>query len=95
MSRAMWFVAGAATSAYAMLKARRAAEALTPDGMQDRLAGLQKGWQLFGDELRGEMATKETELRDRLGLGAEAPTQVGAGRTPRLELTRPTREGDT
>jgi hypothetical protein len=92
MSRAMWFFAGAATSAYAMLKARRAAEALTPEGMQDRLAGLQKGVRLFGEELGGEMATKETELRERLGLGDDGPTRIGGKDAPRLRLTR---EGST
>lgn len=92
MSRAMWFVAGAATSAYAMVKARRAAEALTPEGMQDRLAGLRKGAQLFGDELRTEMATREAELRERLGLDSEGPHQIGAGQVPPLQLTR---EGNT
>src|SRR3546814_2231293 len=35
MSRALWFVAGAATSAYALVKARRAAEARTPEGGAD------------------------------------------------------------
>ena len=92
MSRALWFVAGAATSAYALVKARRAAEALTPEGIQDRLAGLQKGAHLFADELRTEMATKESELRERLGLTTEGPTPIGAGDAPRLHLTR---EGNT
>ena len=88
MSRALWFVAGAATSAYAMVKARRAAEALTPEGISDRISGLQKGAQLFGDELRTEMAAKETELRERLGLDGGGPTPIGVGETPRLQLTR-------
>ena len=88
MSRTLWFVAGAATSAYAMVKARRAAEALTPEGMQDRLAGLQKGAHLFAEELRTEMATKESELRERLGITTDRPDRIGAGQAPRLQLTR-------
>jgi hypothetical protein len=88
MSRALWFVAGAATSAYAIVKARRAAEALTPEGMSDRVAGLRLGAQLFGDELRTEMTEKETELRERLGLTLDGPTQIGAGQAPPLQLTR-------
>ena len=43
MSRAVWFVAGAGAGVYAMVKARRAAEALTPEGLADRLAGLSVG----------------------------------------------------
>jgi hypothetical protein len=92
MSRAMWFVAGAATSAYAMVKVRRAAEALTPEGLQDRLAGLQTGARLFGEEVRTEMAGREAELRERLGVGGDGATQIGADQVPRLQLTR---EGDS
>ena len=32
-----WFVAGAGVGVYAMVKARRAAEAFTPEGLRDRL----------------------------------------------------------
>ena len=92
MSRTLWFVAGAATSAYAITRARRAAEALTPDGLRDRLAGLSLGAQLFGDELRTEMATRETELRERLGLGLDGPTQIEAATAAPHQLTR---EGNT
>lgn len=88
MSRALWFVAGAATSAYALVKARRAAEALTPEGMSDRLSGLRRGAELFTDELRTEMGVKETELRERLGLALDGPTQIGAGQASPLQLTR-------
>jgi len=66
--RGFWFVAGAATGVYAAAKARRAAEAFTPDGMRDRLAGLSLGAHLFHDEVRSEMATRENDLRSRLHL---------------------------
>lgn len=92
MSRALWFVAGAATSAYAITKARRAAEAFTPEGMRDRLAALSLGAQLFGDEVREEMSTRETELRDRLGLGLDGDNQIEAATAAPLQLTR---EGST
>jgi hypothetical protein len=92
MSRTFWFVAGAATSAYAITKARRAAEALTPDGFRDRLAGLSRGAQLFGEEVRSEMTVKETELRERLGLRLDGPRQVesqtDAAPVAPLQLTR-------
>ncbi len=95
MSRTLWFVAGAATSAYTLVKARRAAEALTPEGIRDRLAGLSLGAHLFGDEVRTGMAARESELRDRLGLEEPTPTRIGAAKAPPLQLTTPrTREVD-
>lgn len=71
MSRGIWFVAGAGFGIYAMTKTRRAAEALTPDGLRDRLSGLALGARLLSDDVRTEMARKETELRDQLGLGLD------------------------
>ena len=68
MSRALWFAAGASVGVYAMTKARRAAEALTPDGLADRLAGLSVGLRVFGDEVRAGMAEKENDLRGHTGL---------------------------
>ena len=79
MSRALWFVAGAGAGVYALSKARRAAEALTPEGLADRLSGLGLGARLFGDEVRTGMAEKEMELRNRLGLtlpGTQAPREL-------------------
>lgn len=72
--RTMWFLAGAGATVYAAVKARRAAEALTPEGLADRMAGLAVGWQLLGDEVRAGMAERESELRSRLALSVdEAP----------------------
>lgn len=88
MRRTLWFVAGAATSAYALTKARRAAEAFTPEGLRDRVGALSLGAQLFGDEVRSEMAQRETELRDRLGLGLDGDTQIEAAPAAPLQLTR-------
>jgi hypothetical protein len=88
MRRTLWFVAGAATSAYAITKARRAAEAFTPDGVRDRLAGLSLGAQLFSEEVRTEAAARETELRQRLGLGLDGTTQIEAAPAAPLQLTR-------
>ncbi len=78
MNRGFWFIAGAGAGIYAMTKARRAAEAFTPDGLRDRLAALSLGMHLLGDEVRTEMAARETELRHRLGL--DDPPAVEAGR---------------
>ena len=73
MRGTFWFVAGAGASVYVMVKARRAAEAFTPEGLRDRLAGLSVGAHLFADEVRVGMTEKETELRDRLGLALDGP----------------------
>jgi len=68
MNRALWFVAGAGAGVYAMTRARRLADALTPEGLADRLAGLSVGVRLFGEEVRAGMVEKETDVRDRLHL---------------------------
>ncbi|MGN6782204.1 MAG: DUF6167 family protein [Marmoricola sp.] len=90
MIRGFWFVAGAGAGIYASLRARRLAEAVTPDGLRDRAAGLRRGAMLFGEEVRAGMVERETELRDRLAVpGPRAlPRGVGAGEAHRpTELT--------
>jgi hypothetical protein len=82
MSRVAWFVAGAGAGVYAVVKARRTAEAFTPEGLADRLAGLSVGAHLFGEEVRAGMTEREDELRERLGLALH-----GQADGPR-ELTR-------
>jgi hypothetical protein len=84
MSRSLWFVAGAGAGVYAMTRARRAAEALTADGLADRLAGLSVGLRLFGNEVRAGMAEKENDLRERLGLPPHGQDTVPelSGRQP-------------
>jgi hypothetical protein len=77
MRRGFWFVAGAGAGVYAMVRARRAAEAFTPDGLRDRVAGLGVGAHLFAEEVRTGMVERETELRERLGLSLhEGPLQL-------------------
>ena len=63
------FSAGVAAGVYGVVKVRRVAEAFTPEGLRDRLAGLGVGAHLFADEVRTGMGERETELRQRLGLG--------------------------
>ena len=75
MSRAFWFVAGAGAGAYGLVKARRAAEALTPEGLADRLAGLSVGLHLFREEVRAGMEDTENDLRGRLGLALHGEHQ--------------------
>lgn len=74
--RPLWFVAGAGAGVYVALRARRAAEALTPEGFHDRLAGLGLGWSMFAEEVRTGMAEKEGELRERMA-GLEAAERRG------------------
>lgn len=83
MRRGFWFVAGAGAGIYAVTRARRAAEAFTPDGVRDRVAGLAVAGHLFGEEVRAGMAEKETDLRRRFGLGLDGPPQLGSSTAPR------------
>ncbi len=76
--RALWFAAGTAAGVYATSKARRAAEAVTVDGIHDRLTGWFAGARVLRDEFRSGAVEKETELRGRLALvpdGTAAITQ--------------------
>ena len=76
MSRMIWFAAGAGAGLYAAVRARRAAEALTADGLADRRAALSVGARLFGDEVRAGAAEKENELRERLSLAPHGRTEL-------------------
>jgi hypothetical protein len=76
--RGFWFVAGAGVGVYAVVRARRAAEAFTPEGLRDRAAGLAVGAHLFAEEVRTGMVERETELRERLGLSVDGPLQLEA-----------------
>ncbi|HET8604078.1 MAG TPA: DUF6167 family protein [Marmoricola sp.] len=82
MTRAVWFLAGAGAGVYAMVKARRAAEVLTPEGLRDRLAAFGVGAHLFGEEVRVGMAERESELRRRLGLALDGPPALAARGEP-------------
>jgi hypothetical protein len=82
MNRTVWFLAGAGAGVYAVVRARRAAEAFTPEGFRDRLAALETGAHLFTDEVRTGMAEKETELRRRLGVALDGAPEL-AGPTGR------------
>jgi hypothetical protein len=68
-----------------MVRGRRAAEALTADGMRDRLGGLATGVRMFRDEVASGRVEKETELRQQLGLVPHGTPELGAGRHRREE----------
>jgi hypothetical protein len=68
----VWFLAGGAAGVYATSRVRKVTEALSYDGVHDRLTGWFAGARIVRDELRTGMAEKEAELRDRLALGEGA-----------------------
>jgi hypothetical protein len=100
MNRGFWFVAGAGAGIYAMVKARRAVEAFTPEGISDRMAGLGLGARLFAEEVRAGMTEKETELREQLGWTLDGPPALESGgfetiagtRSSSTDLTQPMQE---
>lgn len=65
MSRGLWFVAGAGAGIYGMIRARRAAETFTVDGMRDRVGAAVVGARLFRDEVAQGRADAESGLRER------------------------------
>lgn len=87
MSRGLWFVAGAGVGVYAMLRGRRAAEALTADGLHDRWQALAVGARLFRDEVATGKAEAETRLRERFGPAYELARELtgGSGTAPGLD----------
>ena len=80
MKRGLWFVAGAGTAVYAMVRGRRVAEAFTVDGLQDRLGALSVGARMLRQEVAQGQAEKEVELRERLGLVPHETPELAGGR---------------
>ena len=68
MARTLWFAAGAGAGVYVMVRARRLAEAFTPDGLRDRANAAVVGLRAFREEVVQGQAEKENELRQRLHL---------------------------
>ena len=86
--RAVWFLAGGAAGVYATSKVRKVAEALTYDGVHDRLTGWFAGARVVRDEVRAGMAEKESELRERLALGADGATVLALSATEHAHDSR-------
>ena len=89
MRRGLWFVAGAGAGIYVMIRGRRAAEAMTIDGMQDRLNGLAVGVRMLRDEVAQGKAEAETQLRERF---SALPNHVGPHGLPELSTRQDTRQ---
>jgi hypothetical protein len=79
IGRAIWFAAGAGAGAYSVIKARKAAEALTADGLRDRLGALSLGARLVREEVAAGRAERETQLREQLGLVPHGKHVLAAG----------------
>ena len=88
----MWFVAGAGTAVYAMVRGRRAAEAFTVDGLKDRVGALEVGVRLFRDEVAQGKADKESELRERLGLVPHGTPELTGGRHKAVSTSESTEQ---
>jgi Family of unknown function (DUF6167) len=80
MRRGLWFVAGAGTAVYVMVRGRRAAEAFTVDGIKDRVGALELGARMLRDEVAQGRADKESELREKLGLVPHGTPELTGGR---------------
>lgn len=80
MNRGLWFVAGAGAGVYVMVRARRAAEILTVDGLKDRWNGVALGARMLRDEVAQGQAERETELRERFGLVPHGRPELEGGR---------------
>ncbi|GAA5153223.1 hypothetical protein GCM10023340_34920 [Nocardioides marinquilinus] len=95
MSRALWFAAGAGAGLYATLRARRAAEALSVEGLQDRIGATVVGLRMFRDEVAQGKADAETRLRERMGAALTAGSPADDDRPAPLPTTNPTRHPST
>jgi Family of unknown function (DUF6167) len=81
----LWFVAGAGAGVYAMVRARRAAEVFTRDGLSDRWHALSVGARMLRDEVAEGQAEAETELRERFGLVPHGRPQLVSARPRSLD----------
>ena len=100
MGRTFWFVAGASAGLYTMVKVRRLAYRLTPEGITDQVSALGLGARAFADEVRAGMAEREAQIAHQLALPAvdaghameRAPQPAledsAASRRPALAATR-------
>ncbi len=95
MNRGLWFVAGAGVGIYGMLRARRAAESLTVDGMRDRVGAAVVGARMFRDEVAQSRADAESGLRDRLGLVPHGTPELESGGFEARSARTSTTEGDS
>lgn len=88
MRRAFWFAAGAATGVYGMVKARRALEVVTPDGIGARVAAAREGARVFAGAVAEGMQAREADLLAELRASqADPPELAAAPERPELPTT--------
>ncbi|HWJ82666.1 MAG TPA: DUF6167 family protein [Nocardioides sp.] len=80
IGRGVWFAAGAAAGVYATVKARRVAEAFTPDGIRDRIGAVGLGARMMREEFAQGAADAEAGLRQRYTAAAEERRALEPGR---------------
>ncbi|MEJ7630673.1 MAG: DUF6167 family protein [Nocardioidaceae bacterium] len=84
MNRLTWFAAGAATGVYGIVRGRRAARNLTPDGLAARAAAFGAGLRVFTAEVSAGMAEREgAALTDPAGGANVVPVMIGPAAHPR------------
>jgi Family of unknown function (DUF6167) len=79
MKRGLWFVAGAGAGIYVVIRGRRVAEALTVDGLTDRLKAAAVGARMFREEVAAGKAERETELREQFALAPHGRPELERG----------------
>jgi hypothetical protein len=70
--RLSWMVLGFALGFWSAFRLKRALRALTPKGLAHQAAGVGQSVREFAGDVRTAMRTREDELRDALGIDAEA-----------------------
>ena len=78
MRSGLWFTVGAAAGVYGMVRVRRLAEALTPDGMRDRIGAAVLGARMFREEVALGQAHAEIRLRQRFDAADAGPPRLTA-----------------
>ena len=79
IGKGFWFAAGAAAGVYATVRARRVAEAFTPDGVRDRIGAVGLGARMMRQEFAQGAAEAEAGIRERYAAAAEQHRALEAG----------------
>jgi hypothetical protein len=80
MKRSFWFVAGAVSGVYGMVKVRRTLENFTPDGVGARVAAARAGARMFADEVSAGMHEREADLLAELRASSVERRELDTGR---------------
>ena len=79
MKPTFWFVAGAATGVYALVKTKRAVEVFTPDGFAARVAAVRAGARQFADTVADGASEREADLLAELRANADGYRLIEPG----------------